>query len=285
MTTTVERRHVNGVDLHVERRGHGERVVLVHGSWGDASNWAGIVDALAEHHEVVTYDRRGHSRSGDGPGPGSRHQDAEDLAALVEDLGSERVHVVGNSFGGAITLTFVATRPDLVVSAAVHEPPVFGLLDGTDDETVSQTLAATTEAEDQVRALLLAGRHDDAARHFVDEVAFGPGAWQQLPADKKTMFVRNAATYLDELQDPEALTVDAAALAATSVPLRITHGTLSPPTFVATARRVSELVPDARLEVLDGVGHVPQLTHPDLLVERLTHFWAGLPGRPTGARS
>ena len=44
------------------------------------------------------------------------------------------------------------------------------------------------------------------ARHayFVEEVAFGPGAWEnELPAETQAVFVQNAPTYLDELQDPE----------------------------------------------------------------------------------
>ena len=276
---TIERRKVNGVELHVERRGEGPRVVLVHGSWGDASNWAAMVDGLAEDYEVVTYDRRGHTRSGDGPGPGSRVQDAEDLAALVADLGPEPAHVVGNSFGGAITLTLIAARPEVVASAAVHEPPLFGLLEGLDDPAVSAHLAVTLEAEEQVRRLLVEGRHEEAAHHFVDHVAFGPGAWERLPAGRRAMFIDNAATYLDELEDPDALTIDAAALAATTVPLGLSVGTVSPPTLVAATHEVARLVDHAELVVLDGAGHVPQQSHPGLLVERLDRFWSGLAGR------
>jgi pimeloyl-ACP methyl ester carboxylesterase len=283
ITATIERRRINGVDLHVERRGHGQRVVLVHGSWGDATNWNGVVDALADHHEVVTYDRRGHSRSGDGPGPGSRLQDAEDLAALIADLGPERAHVVGNSFGGAIVLTLVTLRPEVVASAAVHEPPVFGLLEGLDDEAVTRDLEETIRAEERVRDLLVEGRDEDAARHFVDQVAFGPGAWDLLPVEKQAMFIQNARTYLDELDDPDALTLDAAALAATTVPLRLTHGTVSPPTLLASTRQVAHLVPGAELEILDGVGHVPQLSHPQLLVESLLRFWRTVDGPTIGS--
>jgi pimeloyl-ACP methyl ester carboxylesterase len=283
-TTTTEIHHVNGVDLHVERSGSGPRVVLVHGSWGDATNWAAVVGPLAAHHEVVAYDRRGHSRSGDGPGPGSRAQDAEDLAALIEDLGPEPTHVVGNSFGASIVLTTLSHRPEVVASAAVHEPPLFGLLEGIDDPTITEVLAATLEAEEEIHALLRRRRHEDAARHFVDNVAFGPGAWAGLPADKRAMFVANASTYLDELDDPAALTIDAARLAATTVPLRVTWGTASPPTLIAAAQQVAALVPHAEVEVLDGVGHVPQLTHPDLLVAHLERYWGRLSERRSGAR-
>ena len=59
---------VNGVELHYEVTGAGPRLVLTHGSWTDGSGWAPSVQRLAERFEVVTWDRRGHSRSQDGDG-------------------------------------------------------------------------------------------------------------------------------------------------------------------------------------------------------------------------
>jgi pimeloyl-ACP methyl ester carboxylesterase len=271
-TTTTT---VNGVDLYVEVRGTGPRVVLVHGSWGDAGNWAEIVGRLAATHQVVSYDRRGHSRSGDGSGPGSRVQDAEDLAALIEALGPP-VHVVGSSFGGSIVLTLVVARPDLVASAAVHEPPLFALLEGTRDPYVAAAMGATDDAEETVRRLLVEGEHEAAARHFVDNVAFGPGAWESFPESRRSMFATNATTYLDELEDPDAVTIDAAALAAAPVPVRITRGTASPLPLMAITDELGDLLPQAEVRIVPGTGHVPHLTHPEVFVEELRDFWAGL---------
>ncbi|MGH2985621.1 MAG: alpha/beta fold hydrolase [Solirubrobacterales bacterium] len=53
----------NGVRLYYEHHGSGDPLVLVHGSWADATNWALVVPALAEGFQVLVYDRRGHSRS------------------------------------------------------------------------------------------------------------------------------------------------------------------------------------------------------------------------------
>lgn len=124
---------VNGVQLYHESTGTGERLVLTHGSWTDGSGWSPAIAALAGRgaleglYEVVTWDRRGYSRSTPGDHPGSRDEDAEDLAGLIAKLGGGPVHLVGNSYGAIIVLTVVATQPELVASAMVQEPPLLTL--------------------------------------------------------------------------------------------------------------------------------------------------------------
>jgi pimeloyl-ACP methyl ester carboxylesterase len=95
---------VNGVRLLVEQSGDGDPMVLVHGSWEDRLTWALVEEALAERFRVISYDRRGHSGSEDGPEPGTRRDDEDDLAALIEEVASGPAHVVTNSFGGSIAL-------------------------------------------------------------------------------------------------------------------------------------------------------------------------------------
>lgn len=280
----MAKERINGVDLHVQVQGSGERLVLVHGSWGDADNWRAVVGPLAERFEVVTFDRRGHSRSGDGPGPGSRVEDAADVAALIEHLGDGPAHVVGNSYGGSITLTLVAARPDLVASAIAHEPPLFAVVDGTDDPEVAAALRGARQGLAEVMAILDTGDLEEGARRFVDTVAFGPGSWERLPAALRQVFVANATTFLDELADVDGA-IDSAALAAGPVPVQLTRGTESPPLFAAVVGRLAALVPSVEVQVLAGAGHVPQTTDPGLFVANLFAFHDRLPTlRPGGTR-
>ena len=262
---------VNGVELYYEDMGSGECVVLTHGSWTDATGWQEAATLLAQRCRVVTWDRRGHSRSQSGDGAGSRAEDAADLAALIEHVSSHPVRVVGNSYGGIVTLTLVADRPDLVVSATVHEPPLFGLLEGTPDPTLQQELAAVAAEFVTVRDLIIAGRHRAAAEHFVEHVALGPGAWEQLPNEFRATLERNARTFLDELADDTALTIDTAALASTRVPVLLTHGTRSPALFPAVIAELRRLIP-AQIAVLEGAGHVPHATHTKQWISRLVTF-------------
>jgi pimeloyl-ACP methyl ester carboxylesterase len=159
---------VHGVELYHEITGNGDPLVLTHGSWTDGSGWAPCVDRLAERYRVVVWDRRGHSRSEAGTGAGSRAEDAADLAALIEHLSAEPVHVAGDSYGAIVTLTLVTDRPDLVATAAVHEPPLFGLLEGTHDQALGSELAAAAADMEVVGGLIASGDHLGAAEHFIE---------------------------------------------------------------------------------------------------------------------
>jgi pimeloyl-ACP methyl ester carboxylesterase len=263
---------LNGVTLFYETVGAGPRLVLTHGSWTDGSGWAAVVERLAGRYEVVTWDRRGHSRSETGTGPGSRAEDAADLAALIEHLGGGPVHVAGNSYGAIVTLTLVTTRPDLVVSAAVHEPPVVALLEGSSGPDIVAVLRSFDEALTRVTALIEAGDHRAAAEHFVDHVALGPGTWAQLADPVRAILEANAPTFLDETRDPTSGSVDAAALAATAVPMLLTSGTESPILFPAVIGELATLVPTAQVTTIAGAGHIPHATHPDRWVATLLAF-------------
>ncbi|WP_324614580.1 alpha/beta fold hydrolase [Streptomyces sp. NRRL WC-3618] len=73
------------VDLDYETVGEGDPLVFVHGSWNDHGSWQPAIDAVAgASFRVISYDRRGHGRSEAVPGQGTRRQDEDDLAALIE---------------------------------------------------------------------------------------------------------------------------------------------------------------------------------------------------------
>jgi pimeloyl-ACP methyl ester carboxylesterase len=268
MSTTM----ANGVEIYFETTGTGDCLVLTHGSWTDGTGWDRVVAGLAERYEVVVWDRRGHSRSQAGDGPGSRAEDAADLAALIEQVSSAPVHVAGNSYGAIVTLTLLTARPDLVATATVHEPPLWGLLEGTRDQALVDALSAADADLALVRDLIRSGDHRDAAEHFIEHVALGPGMWDQLPEPFRALLEANAPTFLDELADQTALSIDTAALATTTVPLLMTYGTESPKLFPAVIAELVKLVPTARLEVLDGAGHIPHSTHPEDWIARLIAF-------------
>ncbi len=268
--------NTNGVDLYYELSGDGDSLVLVHGSWGDHHNWDPVVGALADSFRVLTYDRRGHSAS-DGPtGQGSVFEDADDLAALVDQLGLGPAHIAGNSFGAAIALRTATRRPDIFRSLIAHEPPLFPLLVGTEFEP------ALGEIERRIGAvveLLEAKDHAGGARLFVESIAFGPGAWDgRLSAEMRETFINNAPTWLDEVRDPDALQMDLDALSAFEKPSLLTSGTESAPFFGPVVDIVAKQLATTERITIDGGDHVPHLSVPARYVELLKTFATEAPG-------
>jgi pimeloyl-ACP methyl ester carboxylesterase len=262
---------VNGVELYYEVTGTaGEPLVLVHGSWGDHHNWDAVVPALARSFRVVTYDRRGHSQSERPSGQGSVREDVGDLAALVEHLGLAPAHLVGNSFGAAIVLRLATERPELFRTLTAHEPALPGLLG--DDPANGPLVAAVQERVGGVVERLSAGDTEGGARFFVEELAFGPGAWAQIPPELRRTFIANAPTFLDETQDPEAATMPVGALADFSHPALLTQGDQSPPMFARILDIVAAAMPRAERRTIAGVGHVPHVTHPERYVQLVSEF-------------
>ena len=260
---------VNGVNLYYELEGSGEPLALVHGAWFDATSWGFVVPGLAESFRVLVYDRRGHSRSERPDTPGSFDEDGDDLAALLESLDLAPAHVVTNSFGGNIALRLATKRPDVFRSLLCHEPPLWGLLEG--DRESQEMLQEGAGSLESVGRRIAEGDHEGAARQFVEEVAFGPGAWEnELPPEIRSIFVRNAPTFLDELQDPQLFNIDEDALACLEMPVRFTVGSESPPVFPRVFDRLMELIPRATRETIEGAAHVPQLTTPERYVEVTT---------------
>jgi pimeloyl-ACP methyl ester carboxylesterase len=260
----------NGARLYYELHGEGDPLVLVHGSWVNADSWELVVPRLAQSFRVLVYDRRGHSRSERPQGQGSVHDDADDLAGLLETLGLAPAHVVTNSLGGNIALRLTAKRPELFRSLSCQEPPLFDLL--AEDPDGQELLSQGARTLDAIGERIAAGDHEGAARQFVEEVVFGPGAWGDVPPQIKTAFVENAPTFLDELRDPDLFGVDAKALARVQLPTRFTNGSESPPVFSRVVDRLIDLVPNAQRETIEGAGHVPALTDPERYADTIASF-------------
>ncbi|MDQ3549554.1 MAG: alpha/beta hydrolase, partial [Chloroflexota bacterium] len=223
---------------------------------------------LARLCRVVIWDRRGHGESGDLSGQGTREQDSDDLAGLIEVLGIGPAHVVGNSFGGSIALGLAARRPDLFRSISVHEPPVFEVLRGAE----ASAAGSVVERIGRVNERLATGDMTGGAALFVDTVVGQAGSWESFSADAQAMMVRHAPTFLDENRDPGVFALDLEQLARFEQPALLSFGDASPGYFARTVERVAAALPNARVHVFAGAGHVPHRTHPGEFVEVLSAF-------------
>ncbi len=260
---------VNGIRLAYDIIGDvGPPLVLTHGSWGDRRNWASVIPGLSLTFRVVTWDRRGHGGSDDGAGQGTREQDSDDLAGLIEALGLVPVHGVGNSFGGSITLGLAARRPEVFASICVHEPPVFDVL----ADTGSSELALVRDRIRRVTERLAEGELSEGAALFVDTVVGQAGSWESFSADARGSMQRHAGTFLDENRDPDVFALDLAALSRFERPALMSFGDASPAYFGEVVKRVAGVIPNARIHTFEGAGHVPHRSHPAAFVDAVKDF-------------
>jgi pimeloyl-ACP methyl ester carboxylesterase len=121
---------VNGTSLYYEKEGAGAPVLLIAGSTGDAGNFSRAAALLADEFTVVTYDRRGNSRSPRPPGwtTTSVGEQADDAAALIAALDISPAAVFGASAGGPIALDLMIRHPRLVRAGILQEPSIFAVL-------------------------------------------------------------------------------------------------------------------------------------------------------------
>lgn len=264
--------NVNGVSLYYElHNGDGIPLVLVHGSWTSHHTWDRVAPRLAESFRVLTYDRRGHSRSERPTAQGSIQGDVDDLAALIEQLDLAPAWVVGSSFGGNITLRLAGKRPDLFRGLAAHEPaPLFSLI--ADNPDFAAILDELAQKERAVAERIAGGDHDGAAQEFVDRIALGPGSWEQMPPAFQQMITENAPTFLDELSDDERNEFDLERVRDFSQPALLTMGDQSPPFYAPIIAKIAQAMPKVECATFARAGHIPYNTHPDDYVEVVGTF-------------
>jgi 2-succinyl-6-hydroxy-2,4-cyclohexadiene-1-carboxylate synthase len=109
---------VDGLRLHVELRGEGAPLLILHGFTGATTSMAPVAEGLAGGHLAVSVDLLGHGRS-DAPreiAPYSMSRCVAQLRELLERLELPRVHLLGYSMGGRVALAFCAAHPERVRS-------------------------------------------------------------------------------------------------------------------------------------------------------------------------
>lgn len=122
--------HVPGAVLHYEVRGAGPLLLVGQSGEGDADRSAAMVDHLVDTCTVVTYDRRGLSRSVlDDPAAGATlDQHVDDVHRLLAHLTDEPALMAGCSMGAVIGLRLARRHPGQLATLVAHEPAIPGLL-------------------------------------------------------------------------------------------------------------------------------------------------------------
>ncbi|TDD78986.1 alpha/beta hydrolase [Actinomadura darangshiensis] len=142
---------VPGADLYYEVRGTGPVLIIGQSGEGDAGRSAAMVDRLVEHYTVVTYDRRGLSRTkvADPSAFVPPETHAEDVHHLLAALTDEPALMLGCSLGALYGLHLAAAHPGRLSVLIAHDPAVPGLLPPADRARIERTL---TDVETAARA-------------------------------------------------------------------------------------------------------------------------------------
>ena len=241
--------------------GQGPPLYMIHGIGSRRTTWTGLVNKLAKDFTCVSYDLRGH---GDSPVPDPPYtlgELVEDLEALRERLGHERIHVIGHSLGGMIGPAYARAHPDRIVSVGLLSTAA-GRTD--DDRAKLRTVGARikTEGIAEVLPTLVARWYtDEFCETRPDLIEKRIGEVNGTPPD---VFLSVFHVYAE--------TEMAAWLHEIDVPCLILTGEFDPGCNPRLNRFIAAELPDSELVILDDLRHSILVEAPDLVASHVGDF-------------
>ena len=259
---------VNGVALECEAIGSGEPVLLISPVLADGFVPLLTQPALADHHQLIRYHKRGWAGSTHTPPPVSIGDHAADAAALLEQLGIPRAHIAGHSSGAAVAAQLALDRPELVHTLILMELSLFTVPSG---ERFLEQAGPAFEAYasgDHARALAMfmtavSGLDWPTCRALLEERT--PGAVALAVEDADTFF----GIELPALTEWEFGSQQAAAIRK---PVLSILGSQTQPLWVDVADFLRTSLPQVEELTIDGVGHLLHAQRPEPVARGMTEF-------------
>lgn len=110
---------MTAVDVSYRIEGQGPALYLVHGIGARKTTWDKLIVGLKDQFTCVSYDLRGHGESPVPPTPYTLDDLVDDLEALRQKLGHEKIHVAGHSLGGMIGPAYARAYPEHTLSVGL----------------------------------------------------------------------------------------------------------------------------------------------------------------------
>lgn len=239
----THRIEVNGYPVTYQETGIGEPLVLVHGSLNDYRIWYAQVSEFAKKYRVITMSlRHYYPEKWDGKGDDfSVSQHAEDVAALIKQLGLGKVHLLGHSRGGAVVLMVAKSHPELIRSLVLEDAS--GMETLLPDTPESRKMASETkDLVGGLRRNLADGNVEKAAQEFTDGLG-GPGTWAKRSPAQRQILLDNMGTGVDS---GERGNITCADIAKFDFPVLTLTGERSPKRYAeafAAAHRCNAAIP------------------------------------------
>lgn len=239
-----------GTELHYERSGEGEPLLLIQGMSGNHLAWGRPFLSLLEcDFEVIRFDNRGIGLSRPVTEAFSIAEMAADTAALLEALEIESAHLLGISMGGMIAQELALAHPGRLRSLTIGCSYCGGegsrLMDPADFQTLVEAMASG-ERLPVYRAMyelnLSPGFRAEESR-FAEFVEMA----EALPAARETIGLQLQAIVAHDTS---------ARLRGIATPTLVIHGTVDRILGYPNGPLIASLLPDSRLETFEDVGHM-----------------------------
>lgn len=229
-------------------------LILLHGSGGHAEAYVRNLQAHAEHFSTWSIDMLGHGYT-DKPGhPLEIAHYVDHLVAVLDTIGARRAYISGESLGGWVASRFAVDHPDrlerLVLNTAggsQADPEVMKRI-------IALSMAAAENPSWETVQARIAWLMADKSKGYDDIVASRQRVYRQ-PG-----FVA-AMRDIMALQDPEIRQrnlMSPSDYGSITAPTLVLWTSDDPTADTTEGRRISEMIPGARFEVMQGCGHWPQ---------------------------
>lgn len=271
----LEKHEAKTLDIdmtYLERQGEGPTVMLVHGFSANKDTWLRFADFLPDDYHVIAPDLAGH---GDSPTAESYDLElqADRLHALTQQLGIERFHIVGNSMGGAISTIYATKYPQQLASLTLMDAA------GMDGDNKSEYF---TMLEQGTNPLIATDK--DSFEFRMDMVMAKPPMlpWPLRPALVRDTVARaelNYEIFDDMIATRERLSGDdykQIVNETVKMPTLIMWGEKDRVLDVSAVKTFKRYIPQAKVEIFEGIGHVPMLEIPKESAHALADFISSL---------
>lgn len=264
---------VEGSDLHAERRGAGEPLLLIQGMGANSLQWGDtFLEALeGAGFELILYDHRGTGRSGPPTGEITTSGLAADALAVLDALEIERAHVFGFSMGGMVAQELALRAPERIMTLTVASSSAGGTQSRPTSGEVEQALTMAVLSGDRERVLrtgfelMVSPAFAGDAANYAEFAALA----KHHPATIPTLMDHRMAIMAHDTYGR---------LRGLTVPTLVVHGTEDRMLDFVNGDLIASLIPGARLEALAGVGHLLYAEQPERIAQLVREHAAGYVG-------